>query len=137
MQKAVNPPPYYLMLDDLRSIQEARNTGRVYNRDGHVAILPDQEWTLVRCYTEFKTVVKCRGLPVMVSFDHDLCPEHFRHHPSAVKNGADCMKWLYGYCQKHRLFFPEWFVHSTNQLASASMQGFMKAAEGSLKNKKL
>ena len=61
---------YKLFLDDIR---EPKTNG----------------WVIARSYDEFVRIIKKRGIPYEISFDHDL-------GYSDEKTGYDCAKWLIG-----------------------------------------
>lgn len=112
---------YNLFLDDYR-LPNVLNDNRV--------------WILVRNYKEFVKMIEDRGLPKMISFDHDLADEHY---PALEKNvginnskelpydtyqektGYHCAKWLIGYCLDQELPLPEYNVHSMNPVGKENI----------------
>lgn len=93
--------------------------------------LPAGPWTVVKNYKDFVSYVTKHGMPLFVSFDHDLAEEHYRpsmydpdkHYTKYYtdgtfkeKTGYDCAKWLIEYCMDNNLKFPEYAVHSMNPI---------------------
>lgn len=90
--------------------------------------LPLVEWTIVRNYNDFVKTVTERGIPLRVSFDHDLGQEHYQYQFQEIpydkfeeKTGYDCAKWLVNYCQEKGQSFPEYYVHSMNIIGRANI----------------
>lgn len=67
---------YKLFLDDIRNPTEC--SLYMYKRIGkeNLSYL-DEDWVVVRNYSEFIGAIFDRGLPNLVSFDHDLAHEHY------------------------------------------------------------
>ena len=70
-------------------------------------------WEVVRGYDDFTRIIRNRGLPGFISFDHDLS--------SKEKTGYDCAKWLIEYCQKTKKPLPNWQVHSLNPIGKVNI----------------
>jgi hypothetical protein len=62
-------------------------------------------------------------LPVYITFDHDLAPEHYPRGPQTgreiieydtfkKKTGYHCARWLVDYCRDNKRALPKWNVHS-------------------------
>ena len=65
---------YNLFLDDnFTPIQIADITIEEKNRLRY----RKYRWIIAKSYEEFISIIKDRGLPSIVSFDHDLAPEHW------------------------------------------------------------
>ena len=100
---------YGLYLDDCRTVTEnfiipanPYNPIDDFGDSGSARKLP---WVIARTYEEFVQVLAERGIPAVVSFDHDLDEEHmqeyFRVHENGlseldysrftVKTGVDCI----------------------------------------------
>ena len=98
--------------------------------------LPPVEWSIVRSYDAFVKEVRLCGLPIYVSFDHDLADEHykeyfqtsgvFRYSQMREKTGFDCAKWLANYCATNRLPFPIHFVHSLNPIGRDNISSYIE-----------
>lgn len=84
---------------------------------------------IVRSYDEFVEYIETYGVPVVISLDHDLHPEHtsffferggFKNPPNPhneifkFKTGYDCAVWLVDYCEKNDKKLRHIFVHSHN-----------------------
>ena len=64
--------PYYLFLDDER-----------YPKQVTWVNLPLVDWVIVRNYNEFVKKIEEDGMPVFISFDHDLADEHYNEAMSS------------------------------------------------------
>ena len=127
-----------LFLDDMREPKEA------FPHTRYQTYL-DDEWIVVRSYKEFTDWILSNGLPDIVSFDHDLKPEHYTpeefwtdYHASEAwqsanvtqgETGADCAKWLVGYCGVMKLNTPKFLVHSQNPVGRDRIFFIMKMLE--------
>jgi hypothetical protein len=122
---------YKLYLDDIR-IPE--NT---FDYTGNKMYLtPD--WVIVRSYNEFVKYVTEKGLPEIVSFDHDLADEHYhndmykgskynKHYNNfQEKTGFDCVKWMVDYCIDNGKNFPNWYLHTMNPAGKMNMECYIK-----------
>lgn len=109
---------YNLFLDDVRMPEQVGNY-----------ILPVElgvyfrtyNWEIVRDYDQFVNCIKTKGIPNVVSFDHDLAAIHYE--PSTwtesfvykEKTGYDCAKWMIDYCKENNLSLPKIIMcHSMN-----------------------
>ena len=102
--------PYNLFLDDVRT---PMNIGDI------------RTWIIVRSYKEFVKAITERGLPDLISFDHDLAIEHYPQSSIDMeqsidyakykeKTGYHCAQWLVEYCKERNLPLPECRIHSMN-----------------------
>jgi len=110
---------YRLYLDDERLPKESFRTWGDPDYDR-------LDWTVVRSHHEFVKTVEARGLPELVSFDHDLDEEHyaalqrgmthegFRKADFKVPTGYISALWLVQYCWKHSLALPRYKTHTLN-----------------------
>ena len=91
-------------------------------------------WTVVSTYDEFVSTIKEKGLPSIVSFDHDLDPEHYDlifndenwdkkdeeiiidYDLFVNKTGYHAAEWLMEYCAAHCCEMPICLVHSQNSV---------------------
>jgi len=109
---------YNLFLDDCR-----------VPRDVTWIDLPLCDWIVVRSYRDFVKIIKERGLPLRITFDHDLSLEHYPlmekddgiKNPTKIpyenykeKTGFDCAKFLIEYCMSTEQQIPPYQVHSMN-----------------------
>jgi hypothetical protein len=127
---------YNLFLDDIRDPRDAYIYPR---RDENKIILdskrllcmsniPESDWVVVRSYNEFIDIVRERGLPDVVSFDHDLHVEHIEHYfkvtvPTGIieydnlkhKTGKHCAEFLIDKWNKStKINTPVTYIHSAN-----------------------
>lgn len=115
---------YWLFLDDIRDI------ARVY------PTLAYKPWVTVRSAADFKSVILSRGMPQIISFDHDLSDEHYAapvsdwENPNIIadnrtETGYDAAKWLTQYfnntVKKHGHKIPQTFVHSMNPVGKLNI----------------
>lgn len=118
-----------LFLDDFRKPSDC--TVYMSRRVGIDALLYTQEdWVVVKDYEGFrKYIEKSPILPEVISFDHDLHPEHYsvqmnisehlestRHYKE--KTGFDCAVFLRAFCLQERLPMPKCLIHSMNEVGS-------------------
>lgn len=99
---------------------------------------PDNDWDVVRSYDEFVEYIETNGVPEIISFDHDLGEEHYRHYLNSCysgcdipydqfeeKTGYDCAKWLVEVYKR----LPEFYrVHSMNPVGALNIKFVMTAA---------
>ena len=86
-------------------------------------------WHIVRNYNEFVDTINKYGLPVFISFDHDLSTEHYSNMPSVEKTGYDCAKFLVEYCMDNKKELPDFYVHSMNPVGSANIKTLLNNAK--------
>lgn len=125
---------YNLFLDD----DPSRIPGRL-----HWITLPLVEWTIVRSYKAFVDIIEKRGIPKRVSFDHDLCDEHYKEYfrvkntnftenidysKFAEKTGYDCAKFLANYCVDRNIPIPEYYIHTMNGPGAANIFSILESA---------
>jgi hypothetical protein len=113
---------YKLFLDDVRTPESTFQYMRlpVYNAGG---------WEVVRDYEEFLFVVKTRGIPEVVSFDHDLADFHYLNqeldyeNEAIEKTGFHCAKWFIYHClDNDKKLPPLVIVHSMNESGSLNIK---------------
>jgi hypothetical protein len=106
-----------LFLDDFRSPYDVfKNT-----------LDPDYEnnnsWTTVKSYEDFVNIIESKGLPEIVSFDHDLSQDHYlqenqegdiQYLKLSEKTGYHAAEWLINFCSEKGVKFPKYKVHSQN-----------------------
>jgi hypothetical protein len=126
---------YNLFLDDVREPEDAT-----------WAKLPKVAWSVVRNYDDFCKVIKSKGLPNVVSLDHDLGAEHYPKTEEDTtkpidyslykeKTGYDCATFLISYCLDNKLNLPKWYVHSLNPVGKSNISSLLKSFEKYAKNK--
>jgi hypothetical protein len=91
----------------------------------------DSEWVIARSYDEFVKTLKDKGIPFIVSFDHDLADEHYQPEISVEtykeKTGMDCAKHLVEVCMEQDRDLPKWFVHSANPVGAANIRSYLES----------
>lgn len=110
-----------LFLDDIRYPKDAYQytTQDIFQR---------KDWHIARNYQEFVDRILEKGLPEMISFDHDLADEHYLEPNSRAyveKTGYDCAKWLVEYCMDHGLELPEYYCHSMNPVGKQNIESLL------------
>ena len=79
------------------------------------------EWTIVRNYREFCHILESKGLPEMVSFDHDL-QDYSPHYPKE-RTGLDCARYMINFCRAHDLDLPnQYWVHSMSPVGRMNIR---------------
>lgn len=123
---------YNLFLDDFRHPYDCVT----YMRD------PEKyakwNWTVVKNYDEFIKKIEEDGLPVFISFDHDLADEHYdntmykgaeeynkKYDEFQEKTGLDCAKWLVNHCMDTGQKLPEFAVHSMNPAGGKNISSLL------------
>lgn len=114
---------YNLFLDDIRQPNEVAN----YCHPSLASIYRKLEWVIVRNYEQFVETVREKGLPDIVSFDHDLSEIHY--DPSTwtesfrykEKTGYDCAKWFGEYIVDNKLKIPDILIHSQNPVGKENI----------------
>lgn len=110
---------YNLFLDDERMPYKAifRDCSGLI-----VSGLPE-EWIVVRNYEQFVRCLDARGMPDIVSFDHDLADEHYvegiegappLYDTYKEKTGYHCACHLVTYCFDLDADLPTYYCHSFN-----------------------
>jgi len=89
----------------------------VYQRGG---------WIVVRSYKDFMQHISKKGLPDLISFDHDLDNEIKPEKSPCTQTGYDCAKWLIAYIEKHHLSLPLILCHSMNPVGKANIEALFQ-----------
>lgn len=114
---------YKLYLDDIRF---PRMTYPTTSND---------DWVIARNYDNFVHLLTTRGLPFIVSFDHDLADEHYFPETDPAnyteKTGMDCAKFMVEYCMNNGKALPKWRVHSANPIGAENIRSYLDAFERS------
>jgi len=116
---------YRLFLDDYRNPLEVfdKTKNPIYK----------EEWVIVKTYVEYTNIIRSRGLPEYVSFDHDLEDEHYAirtqeeweiyHNREDHKpTGYDCALWLKKYCTFNNIDLPSYLIHSFSEVGSKKIR---------------
>lgn len=104
--------------------------------------LPNVDWEIVKNYTEFVKLITERGVPDIVSFDHDLADEHylqiinknpvqFNYDQCKEKTGYDCAKFLVQYCMDNNIPFPEFYIHTQNPIGALNIFSYISSYQKS------
>ena len=130
---------YKLYLDDLRephaSAKKFPYLAELYNQ---------KDWVVVRNYAMFCREIETRFSQgetlTLISFDHDLGPEHTKYffdnggrenppNPDDVnfieKTGKDCANWLVNFCEENSIELPMFYVHSANPVGSQNIKSLL------------
>ena len=111
--------------------------------------LPLVEWLIVKNFDEFTRTISSMGMPLRVSFDHDLADEHYQEYHKAIqaysphfgkfrydevdeRTGYECAKWLVSYCMDRGLPFPEYYVHTLNCIGKENIVSYIESFKRSL-----
>lgn len=123
---------YKLYLDDVR---DPTNT---------FPTTTNTEWVIARSYESFVEIIGEKGLPFMVSFDHDLADEHYRpsmydtdkHYTKYYndgtfreKTGYHCAVFLVEKCMELNTAPPKWNVHSMNPVGKENIISYLRSYE--------
>ena len=116
---------------NLTPVEKDRHRYRSYN------------WIIVKTFDEFVNIVKEKGIPSIVSFDHDLAPEHWDfiysdenwlksddaitvdYDSFIIKTGYHAAEWLLEYCASLNIDTPICFVHSQNSVGKKNIQNLL------------
>ncbi|GAB0155664.1 hypothetical protein CHRYSEOSP005_09260 [Chryseobacterium sp. Alg-005] len=111
-----------LFLDDVRYPIEAFH----YTKQD---IFLRKDWYIVRNYEQFVSRILKKGLPEVISFDHDLADKHYLKPDSqeyTEKTGYDCAKWLIEYCLDHQAELPQFYCHSMNPVGKDNIMNLFE-----------
>lgn len=99
----------------------------------------DLDWVIVRNYDEFVDAIKEKGIPDVISFDHDLADEHYGVQENLdeveyllfqEKTGYHCAKWLIEYCIDNKLMISKKvYIHSMNPVGSRNIESLFRTYE--------
>jgi len=101
------------------------------------------QWVIVRNYDQFVKAITEQGIPEMISFDHDLGPEHYFHQENisydqfTEKTGFHCAKWFINYCiDNNKEVTKLIYVHSMNPVGSKNILSLFTAYQKSINDSK-
>lgn len=113
---------YNLFLDDIRRPEDAFGYMQL-------PIYISIDWIIVRNYYAFITLIQKKGIPEIISFDHDLADVHYKEQnfdyidENYEKTGYHCAKWLLDYCIDNDKEIPaEIIIHSMNPVGSINIK---------------
>lgn len=92
------------------------------------------KWIVVRNYYAFITIIENKGVPDIISFDHDLADVHYKQQtfdydaPDYEKTGYHCAQWLIYHCIDNNKELPtEVIVHSMNPTGSLNIKSLFES----------
>jgi len=113
---------YNLFLDDFRMPKDAFEYMKL-------PIYISVDWIVVRNYYAFITLIQNKGVPEIISFDHDLADIHYKNivfdytNENLEKTGYHCAEWLIYYCIDNNKELPtEVLIHSMNPAGSLNIK---------------
>ena len=117
--------PYNLFLDDYRTPSNV--VGYAHTIGLRADLYIKHKWDIAIDYNHFVEIIEAKGLPVIVSLDHDLADCHYVGDFSDPneKTGMDCAKWLIDYCVDNNKQLPEYYVHSMNPVGRKNIQSLL------------
>ena len=89
---------------------------------------------VVRSYKEFVDYIVKRGLPKLISFDHDLADAHYEqcngdfinYDELEEKTGYHCAKWLVNYGMDNGYIqLPDFMIHSMNDVGGKNIYSLL------------
>jgi hypothetical protein len=132
------PTAQPLMLDDIRDVKDCYLYGEKIKLEDKLKI-PRGSWKIVRNYDQFVFSIKNHGVPTHVSFDNDLCPNHYEIFIKAAseggfldwqfvqpKMGLHALEFLIDFCNKEKIEIPIIYIHTANHLAREEMQNILR-----------
>jgi hypothetical protein len=121
---------YNLFLDDFRDPEDA------FQHMMHPIYLLE-DWLVVRNYDEFVKIIQEKGIPEIISFDHDLADAHYDQQEHLdndaydimqEKTGYHCAKWLIYYCMDNNKKLPATIlIHSMNVAGSYNIKSLFES----------
>lgn len=124
---------YNLFLDDFRIPEMAAAYMPIETK----ALYRTKDWVVAKSHKEFVKIVEERGLPQLVSFDHDLADAHYfviepmgadeaidEFYQAAYleETGYSTAKWLINYCLDNKQELPNFLVHSQNPVGADNIE---------------
>ena len=107
----------------------------------------ENDWDVVKNYSEFCDYIQKYGSPDFVSFDHDLADDHYndlfsdenwskndtdvvlKYDDYKEKTGYECAKWLVDYSLENGLQLPDYVVHSANPVGKKNIESYLLNAK--------
>lgn len=138
---------YFLFLDDERFPVNRKGEGdqmSAYELTGNKKYFL-LDWVIVRDFGEFVKTIEEKGLPNIISFDHDLKDEHYYYYRMFTiytgwidytvleGTGFECAKWLINYMLNNNLKCPEILIHTQNTVGGKNIrkefENFIKSTQ--------
>jgi len=119
-----------LFLDDIRNPEDVF----LYTNN---SLYLSEKWVIVRNYDEFIRMIEERGIPNVISFDHDIGISHYNHQEGEMpydqfseKTGYHCAKWLIEYCIDNKKEIPQRvYIHSWNKTGARNIESLFTTYE--------
>lgn len=108
---------YNLFLDDKRTLQMAYDAN-----PGLETIFNKNPIVIVKNMDEFVKIITEKGLPKIISFDHDLADLYYEDGERKERDGKKCAEWLGDYCMENKLQIPQYYVHSDNPVGKNNIK---------------
>lgn len=103
--------PYRLFLDDVRNPPDVA----LYIMPcGLKSLYNYPEWTTARSLSEFQNIIREKGMPSFISFDHDLGNVPTDSDRAEEITGVNAARWLCDYAAETSQPLPPYQVHSVN-----------------------
>lgn len=128
---------YNLFLDDNRIPHKSMD----YMHPDIASLYRTLKWVVVRSYYEFVKTIEEKGLPDLISFDHDLADVHYDIRSEGFNSwkeyyesddehremtGYDCAKWLVNYCMENQKPIPKYYIHSMNDIGMHNIRTYLE-----------
>ena len=99
------------------------------------------DWDVVRNYRQFVNAIEKFGNPDMISFDHDLAPEHYRpsmnnpdmHYSNyytdgtfTIKTGYECAQWYVEWLKQNDKKPAICYIHTMNPVGGINIYNVLK-----------
>ena len=142
---------YNLFLDDIHNPYDVANLRKTTVKDRER--YRNYNWVIVRNYDDFVKTITEKGLPDIVSFDHDLAQEHYEilfadenwfkkdkliidtadwsdeividYDKFTIKTGYHAAEWLLEFCQNTGKEKPICLVHSQNDVGRKNITNLL------------
>lgn len=117
---------YNLFLDDVRIPKKTYSYMQL-------PVYLEVDWVIVRNYYAFISLIQNKGIPRMISFDHDLADIHYKvqnfdyNDENYEKTGYHCARWLIDYCMDNNKKVPtKIIIHSMNPVGSINIKSLFQ-----------
>lgn len=117
---------YNLFLDDKRNPNDIWN----HLKSPEYAVY---NWIIVKDYNSFIDTIQDNGIPLRISFDHNLSDEHILESNTKkipydsykVKTGYDCALWLIEFCLDYEIPLPKYKVHAEKGIGKKNIENLL------------
>lgn len=80
-------------------------------------------WHIIRSYAEFVKTIKLHGMPVEISFDHDIASYDT---DGKEQTGLDAARFIVDYCMDNNLPCPDFNIHSANPIGAENIKSLLE-----------